>query len=144
MFKEFKTFIAKGDMVEIAVGLIIATAFTSVVGALTKDLINPIIGLAGKADFSNWFFVLKEGTTPGPYATVADADKVSAVVLKYGDFLSILINFLITAFVVFLLVKAFNRFKAKPQPAPAPEPVKNSKEEELLTEIRDLLQAAAK
>jgi large conductance mechanosensitive channel len=143
VLKEFRTFISKGNMVEIAIGLLIASAFTGVVTALTKDLINPIIGLIGKADFSSWYLVLRQGASPGPYSTLAEADKAGAVLLKYGDFLSVLINFLITGVVVFFILRSFNRFLSKPKPVEVVE-VKASKEELLLTEIRDLLREPAK
>jgi large conductance mechanosensitive channel len=142
VLKEFRDFIAKGNMVEIAVGLIIAAAFTGVVGALTKDIINPVIGLAGKADFSNLYLVLKEGPkTPGPYLTMSAADAAGAITLKYGDFVSVLINFFIAAFVVFLILKSMAKMLSKPKPVEVVE-VKVSAEEALLTEIRDLLKTS--
>jgi large conductance mechanosensitive channel len=124
MLKEFKEFIAKGNMLDLAVGIIIGAAFTALVGSFVKDIISPFIGLLGSANFDNMSLVLKQGPTPE-----------QAVVLSYGAFLTMLLQFLITAFVVFMIVKAANRLRKEEAPAPAapPEDVK------LLTEIRDLL-----
>lgn len=136
MLKEFRDFIAKGNVIDLAIGIIIGAAFTAIVNSLVKDILNPIIGLAGKANFDNMFLVLKEGTKrPGPYTTPADAQNAGAVVLMYGSFISNVINFLIIAFVVFMIVKAVKSVK-KPVESSAAGPTKT---EVLLTEIRDLL-----
>lgn len=137
MLKEFKEFIAKGNVLDLAVGIIIGAAFTAIVDSFVKDVISPVIGLAGKANFDNLFLVLKEGATPGHYGTPAEAQKAGAVTLNYGAFLTNLVNFLIVAFVVFLIVKAANRFRTKQQEAPAE--VATPADVVLLTEIRDLL-----
>jgi large conductance mechanosensitive channel len=140
MLKEFREFIAKGNVLDLAIGIIIGAAFTAIVGSFVKDILTPIIGLVGTSNFDDRFLVLKEGTpTPGPYASVEVASKAGAVTLNYGTFLTAFINFLIVAFVLFLIVKAANKVKKKeeaPAPAAPPEP---TKEEILLAEIRDLL-----
>lgn len=120
MLKEFKDFIARGNVIDMAVGIIVGAAFTSIVNSLVTNLINPLVGLfVGKIDLSNLVF------------TVGDAQ------FKYGAFLNAVINFLIIAFVVFMLVKGINRFRKKEAPAPAP--AKPSPEAEYLKEITELL-----
>jgi len=139
MLKEFREFIAKGNVLDLAIGIIIGAAFTAIVGSFVKDILTPIIGLVGTSNFDERFFVLKEGKEVGPYASVDLASKAGAVTLNYGTFLTAFINFLIVAFVLFLIVKAANKVKKKeetPAPVAPPEP---TKEEILLTEIRDLL-----
>ena len=121
MLKEFKDFIAKGNVMDMAVGIIIGAAFTAIVTSLVSDLINPIIGLiTGGVDFSNLFVNLGDGE----YATLAAAQEAGAPVFAYGSFFTAVINFLIIAFVVFLLVKMVNRVKdaaaKKEEEAPAP------------------------
>jgi large conductance mechanosensitive channel len=134
MIKEFKDFIAKGNVMDLAVGIIIGAAFTAIVGSLVGDLINPIIGLIlGGVNFSDMFIDLS-GTNP---ANMAAAKESGAAVFAYGAFITAIINFLIIAFVVFMLVKAMN--KIMPKPAPAPEAPKGPTQEELLTQIRDAL-----
>ncbi|HKA42032.1 MAG TPA: large conductance mechanosensitive channel protein MscL [Burkholderiales bacterium] len=139
MLKEFKEFAVRGNVVDMAVGIIIGAAFGKIVDSLVKDLIMPPIGLAlGKVDFANLFVVLKHGATPGPYATVDAAQKAGAVTFNYGVFINTCISFVIVAFAVFLLVRAINRLKRAeeqkpPEPAPTPEDVV------LLREIRDAL-----
>ncbi|GAN53408.1 large-conductance mechanosensitive channel protein MscL [Tanticharoenia sakaeratensis] len=132
---EFQKFLVRGNVVDLAVGIIIGAAFTAIVSSLVKDILTPFIGLlTGGIDFSNIFITLK-----GPHAaTLADAQKVGAVTVNVGVFLNAVIQFLIVSFVVFWLVKLVSMARAKPQPAPAtpPEP---SKSEVLLSEIRDLL-----
>ncbi|HOE17940.1 MAG TPA: large-conductance mechanosensitive channel protein MscL [Syntrophorhabdaceae bacterium] len=124
MLKEFKTFIMRGNVVDMAVGIIIGAAFTSIVKSLVDDVIMPPIGLLlGNIDFSNFFLVLKEGKIAGPYATLAAAKAAGAVTLSYGLFINTIISFLIVAFSVFLMIKQVNRFKSEPPP---PEP--NTKE----------------
>ena len=121
MLKEFKDFIAKGNVMDLAVGIIIGAAFTAIVGSLVADLINPIIGLIlGGVDFTNMYVVLK-GTVP-PGVGLAAARDAGAAVFAYGSFITAIINFLIIAWVVFMLIKAMNALmpkKAAPQAAPA-------------------------
>jgi large conductance mechanosensitive channel len=122
MMKEFKEFAVKGNVVDMAVGIIIGAAFGSIVKSLVSDVIMPPIGLLlGNVDFSNLFVVLKQGTTAGPYLTLADANTAGAVTLNYGMFINTIISFLIVAFAIFILVKNINRLKAK-EAAPAPAP----------------------
>lgn len=139
MFKEFRTFIARGNVMDMAVGIIVGAAFTAIVGSLVKDLINPIIGLIlGGLDFSNYFISL-DGSS---YPTLAEAETAGAATLNYGRFITAIINFLIIAFVVFLLVKGVNRIKdmaAREEEQPMPAAPSGPTQEELLTQIRDLL-----
>jgi large conductance mechanosensitive channel len=122
MLKEFKTFILRGNVVDMAVGIIIGSAFGAIVNALVDYVIMPPIGLLlGKVDFSNLFVILKEGAVPGPYASLAQAQEVGAVALSYGLFINTLISFLIIAFVIFLLIRAVNRMQ-RPEPAAPAEP----------------------
>jgi large conductance mechanosensitive channel len=136
MLKEFKEFAMRGNVLDMAVGIIIGAAFGSIVTSLVNDLLMPPIGmLLGGADFSNLFFVLKEGATQGPYASVAAAKAAGAVTLNIGVFLNAVISFLLVAFAVFLLVRGVNRMRREEPPPPAaPTP-----QEALLGEIRDLL-----
>ncbi len=139
MLREFKEFAMRGNVIDLAVGVVIGAAFGKIVDSLVKDVIMPPIGLAlGKVDFSNLFIVMKEGATAGPYATVADAAKAGAVTLNLGLFFNTLISFLIVAFAIFMTVKVINRLKREEAAAPAaaPEP---SEEVLLLREIRDAL-----
>ena len=139
MLKEFKEFAMRGNVVDMAVGIIIGAAFGTIVKSLVSDVIMPPIGLAlGDVDFSNLFSVLKEGTPAGPYAALVEAQEAGAVTINYGLFINTIISFLIVAFAVYLVIKAINNMKKKEEEAPEapPEP---SKEEVLLTEIRDLL-----
>lgn len=136
MFKEFKDFIARGNVVDLAVGIIIGAAFTAIVNSLVADLVNPIIGMiTGGIDFSNLFFNLGEGD----YASLAAAKEAGAPVLAYGAFITAVINFLIIAWVVFLIVKGVNRLKdataRKEEAAAAAGP----SELDVLLEIRDAL-----
>ncbi|MDX5358659.1 MAG: large conductance mechanosensitive channel protein MscL [Rhodobacterales bacterium] len=136
MLNEFKTFIARGNVIDLAVGIIIGAAFTAIVNSLVADLINPIIGLVtGGIDFSNLFIDLS-GTDPASLKAARDA---GAPVFAYGSFITAVINFLIIAWAVFMLVKGVNRLKAPP-PAPAS---KGPTTEELLIQIRDSLKARA-
>lgn len=110
MLKEFKEFAIKGNMVDLAIGVIIGIAFGAVVSSLVKDVIMPpIAALFGGADFSQLFVVLKEGSTAGPYATVQAALDAGAITLNYGAFINAVVNFLIVAWAVFLVVKAINK-----------------------------------
>lgn len=139
MFKEFREFAIKGNVVDMAVGIIIGAAFGTIVQSLVNDVIMPPIGLAlGNVDFSNLFVVLKEGVPPGPYAALADAQAAGAVTINYGLFINTVISFVIVAFAVFILVKNINRLKRQQEEAP-PAPPEPSNEEKLLTEIRDIL-----
>lgn len=122
MFKEFKEFAMKGNVVDMAVGIIIGAAFGTIVKSLVADIIMPPIGLLiGNVDFTNLFAVLREGATTGPYASLADAQKAGAVTINYGAFANTIISFVIVAFAVFLLIRSINRLKRQ-QEAPAPEP----------------------
>ncbi|HXC38989.1 MAG TPA: large conductance mechanosensitive channel protein MscL [Burkholderiales bacterium] len=141
MLEEFKKFALRGNVVDLAVGVIIGAAFGKIVDSLVKDVIMPPIGLVlGRVDFANLFIVLKQGTQPGPYPSVDAAQKAGAVTLNYGVFINAFISFVIVAWAVFLLVKAMNRLqkKAEEKPAEAPEPPEEVK---LLREIRDELKA---
>ena len=112
MFKEFKEFAVKGNMVDLAIGVVMGGAFGAVVSSLVKDVIMPPIGaLLGGADFSNLMWVIKEGTTAGPYATPAAAAEAGAVAMSYGVFINAVINFIIVAFAIFMLVKAINKMR---------------------------------
>lgn len=114
MLKEFKEFAMRGNVVDMAVGVIIGVAFGTVVQSLVNDVIMPPIGLAlGHVDFSNLFLVLKQGTTAGPYASLDAAKKAGAVTINYGAFVNTIISFLIVAFAVFLLVRGINRLRRK-------------------------------
>ena len=112
MFKEFKEFAVKGNVVDMAVGIIIGAAFTSIVNSLVNDIIMPPIGLIlGKVDFSNLYLVFRAGKVPAPYSSLADAKIAGAVTLNYGIFVNAIISFLIVAFAVFLMVRTINRLK---------------------------------
>ena len=120
MFKEFKEFAMKGNVLDMAVGIIIGAAFGPIVNSLVNDIIMPPIGLLlGSVDFANIFAVLQEGSkAAGPYASVAAAKAAGAVTMNFGLFVNTIINFLIVAFAVFLLVKNVNRFRRKEEEAP--------------------------
>ncbi|MEY8829141.1 large conductance mechanosensitive channel protein MscL [Sedimentitalea sp. XS_ASV28] len=138
MIQEFKDFIAKGNVMDMAVGIIIGAAFTAIVGSLVSDLINPIISLfMGGIDFSGQYIVLGDGE----YSSIAEAEEAGAAVFAWGRFVMAVINFFIIAFVVFLLVKAVNRARSlgeKPAEEAPAEPAGPS-EVDLLIEIRDTL-----
>ncbi len=139
MLKEFKEFAVRGNVVDMAVGIIIGAAFGKIVDSLVKDLIMPPIGLLlGKVDFANLFVVLKQGAQAGPYLSVEVAQKAGAVTFNYGAFINTLISFLIVAFAVFLLIRAINRLKRQEEQKPA-EPPATPEEIVLLREIRDSL-----
>lgn len=148
MMKEFRDFIARGNVMDMAVGIIIGAAFTAIVKSMVGDLINPIIGLIiGGIDFTNWFAVLG----PGEYDTLAEARDAGAAVFAYGSFLMAVLNFLIIAFVVFMLVRHVNKLRAMAQreeaeaeaeAAPEPEAPEGPTELEVLLEIRDALKKA--
>ena len=119
MLKEFKEFAMRGNVLDMAVGIIIGAAFGTIVTSLVNDVIMPPIGLlVGNVDFSNIFAVLKEGKAVGPYASVASAKAAGAVTLNVGVFINTVINFLIVAFAIFLLIRSINRFKRKEEAAP--------------------------
>jgi large conductance mechanosensitive channel len=120
MFKEFKEFVMKGNVVDMAVGIIIGAAFGTIVKSLVEDMIMPPIGLVlGNVDFANLFFVLKEGAAAGPYLSIADAQKAGAVMIKYGLFFNTIISFVIVAFSVFLLIRGINRLRREEEAPPA-------------------------
>ncbi len=136
MLEEFKKFALRGNVIDMAVGIIIGAAFGKIVDSLVKDLIMPPIGLLlGRVDFANLFMILKEGTTAGPYATVDAAQKAGAVTLNYGVFINTLISFLIVAFAIFMVIRAMNKLKKEEPAAPAATP----EDVMLLREIRDEL-----
>jgi large conductance mechanosensitive channel len=120
MFEEFKKFAMRGNVVDMAVGIIIGGAFGTIVKSLVSDVIMPPVGLLlGGVDFADWFITLKEGATAGPYATVAAAKEAGAVTLNAGLFINSMISFLIVAFAVFLLIKGMNSLQKKQEEAPA-------------------------
>lgn len=135
MIKEFREFISRGNVIDLAVGVIVGAAFTAIINSLVNDIINPLIGLlfGGRANFSNYFVPLAGQTA----TTLAEA-QAAGPVLAYGSFLTAVINFLLIAFVLFMIVRTVNRMRSKPDvPPPAlPEPTPS---ERLLAEIRDLL-----
>ena len=132
MLKEFREFAMRGNVVDLAIGVIIGASFGKIVDALVNDIIMPIIGIAGKADFTNYFVPLSSAVTAG---NLADARKQGGV-LAYGDFITIAINFIIIAFALFLVVRGINALK---KPAPGAPPAPPSDEIVLLTQIRDAL-----
>lgn len=139
MLQEFKQFAMRGNVVDMAVGIIIGAAFGKIVESLVKDLIMPPIGmLLGKVDFANLFMVLREGANPGPYLSVDAAQKAGAVTFNYGVFINTCISFVIVAFAVFILIRAINRMKQKEAEAPA-APAPTPEDVLLLREIRDSL-----
>jgi large conductance mechanosensitive channel len=136
MFKEFKAFAMRGNVVDMAVGIIIGAAFGKIISSLVKDIIMPPIGvLLGGVDFSNLFIDL----SMSGYTTIAAAEAAGAPLLKYGLFINTVIDFSIVAFAIFMMVKAMNKLKKQEAEAPPPPPPEPTTEEKLLTEIRDLL-----
>ena len=132
MLKEFREFAMKGNVLDMAIGIIIGAAFGKIVSSFVADVMMPPLSmLTGKVDFTNWFVSL----TGGDYTTLAQAQQAGAVTLNYGAFLNAVINFLIVAFAIFVLIKQVNRFKREAPAAPAEPPA----QEKLLAEIRDLL-----
>lgn len=135
MLQEFREFIQKGNVMDLAVAVIIGAAFGAIVGSLVNDIINPILGLfLGGLDFSNLFIAL-DGNS---YATLTAAQEAGAATLNIGLFITAVINFLVIAFVIFLLVRSVNNMKKKEEDQPAAPPTPSA-EEKLLREIRDLL-----
>ena len=142
MSTEFREFALKGNVMDLAVGVIIGAAFGKIVDSLVRDVIMPPIGLAlGRVDFSNLFLVLRDGGQPGPYATVEAAAKAGAVTLNYGVFFNTMISFVIVAWAVFLLIKAMNRMKREEPAAPPAAPPEPPEDVKLLREIRDALRS---
>ncbi|MFD1911655.1 large conductance mechanosensitive channel protein MscL [Halodurantibacterium flavum] len=148
MLKEFRDFIARGNVIELAVGIIIGASFTAIVNSLVQDLINPLIGIfTGGVDFSNLFIALSSES----FSSVAAAEAEGVAVFRYGAFITAVINFLIIAWVVFLLVKGVNKVKEAaarqhpraPEPDAPPVSPKGPTQEELLAEIRDILKGRA-
>ena len=138
MLKEFREFAMKGNVVDLAVAVIIGAAFGAIVASLVGDIIMPIVGsITGGLDFSNYFTGLSKAVTAN---NLVDAKKQGAV-LAWGNFLTLTLNFIIIAFVLFMVVRLITRLKRRNEAAPTPPP-KPSREEELLTEIRDLLKKA--
>ena len=139
MLEEFKKFALRGNVVDLAVGVIIGAAFGAIVSSMVADIIMPIIGaITGGLDFSNYFTGLSKSVTA---TNLADAKKQGAV-LAWGSFLTLTLNFIIVAFVLFMVIRVMNQLKRKEEAKPA-EPPKPSAEAVLLTEIRDLLKAKA-
>lgn len=120
MLKEFKEFAMKGNVVDMAVGIVIGTAFGVIVKSLVSDVIMPPVGLLlGDVDFSDLFVIIKEGAAAGPYATLAAAKEAGAVTLNYGVFMNAVISFIIVAYALFLVVRAMNRLKRQQEAPPA-------------------------
>ena len=138
MMQEFREFAVKGNVIDLAVGVIIGGAFGKIVDSVVADLIMPVVGLVfGKLDFSSLFVVL--GTVPAGTPNTLDALRKAGVpVLAYGNFITIAVNFIILAFIIFMMVKQITRL-TRQQPAPAPEPVATPEDVVLLREIRDSL-----
>lgn len=135
MLNEFKEFIAKGNVMDLAVGVIIGGAFGAIVKSLTDDVIMPVVGaIFGGFDFTNFFIPLASGVTAG----TLDAAREQGAVLAYGSFITQVINFLILAWIIFLMVKAVNSLRREEEPAPEAPPAPPA-DVALLTEIRDLL-----
>lgn len=138
MWREFRDFAMRGNVIDLAVGIIIGAAFTTIVNSLVNDIIMPPLGLAlGGIDFSDFFLTLKGGS----YPTLTAAKAAGAVTVNYGLFINAILRFIIVAFAIFILVKQINRL-ARPTPAPT-EPPPPPREEVLLTEIRDILKDRA-
>jgi len=121
MFKEFKEFAMRGNVIDMAVGIVIGAAFGTIVKSLVSDIIMPPIGLLlGKVDFANLFAVLKQGeAAAGPYASLADAQAAGAVTINYGVFINTLISFIVIAFAIFMVIRSMNKLKKKEEAPPA-------------------------
>jgi len=123
MWKEFKAFAIQGNVVDMAVGIVIGAAFTAIVNSLVADIIMPPLGVITKGiDFSNAFLVLSKGTVPGPYETLAAAEEAGAIVLRYGTFLNKLISFAFIAFAIFLVIRYINKLRDPRQTPDPPAP----------------------
>lgn len=131
MLKEFKDFAMKGNLVDIAVAFVMGAAFNKVVTSFTGGIVSPLVGLIFNSDFKDLKYIVKEGTANDA------GEMVGEVAVMYGDFLTNLIDFIIVAFVMFMIIKGINRLKKKEEPAP--EAPKGPSDNDLLTEIRDLL-----
>ena len=141
MLKEFKEFALKGNVMDLAVGVIIGAAFGKIVGSVVNDLIMPVVGrLLGGLDFSNYFVALK-AIPPGTAMTLDAVKKAGVPVFAYGNFLTVVIDFAILAFIIFLLVRWINKLKRTEAAAPPPAPAEPPEEVKLLREIRDSLKA---
>ncbi|HET9271499.1 MAG TPA: large-conductance mechanosensitive channel protein MscL [Vicinamibacterales bacterium] len=142
MLKEFKEFAMRGNVLDMAVGIIIGAAFGTIVSSLVNDVIMPPVGLAlGGVDFTNMFVTLRDGAkAAGPYASLADAKAAGAVTLNYGLFVNSIVSFLIVAFAIFMVVKGANSLKQQQAEAAAAPPAPTA-DQKLLAEIRDLLKA---
>jgi len=141
MLKEFKEFAMRGNVIDLAIGIIIGAAFGKIVTSFVNDIIMPPIGLLmGNVDFSNLFVNLDMSQT---YASVAEAETAGAPIIKYGIFINTVIDFVIVAFAIFLVIRAINKFRRKEATAPTPPPAPTT-EEKLLAEIRDLLRAQSR
>lgn len=134
MMSEFKAFAMKGNVMDLAVGVIIGAAFGKIVDSLVNDIIMPIVGMFGNVDFSNLLIVL--GSNPNNLTALADLKKANIPTMAYGNFITILINFIILAFIIFMLVRAMNNMKKAEPPAPPPP---TPEDISLLREIRDAL-----
>ena len=120
MLKEFRDFAMRGNVVDLAIGVIIGASFGAIVNSLVKDILMPPLGLLlGKVDFANLFWVIRPGTPTEPYATLVDAQAAGAVTMNYGLFINVIVSFIIVAFAVFLLIRAVNRLQ---KPAPVADP----------------------
>ena len=120
MFKEFKEFAMKGNVMDMAVGIIIGAAFGAIIKSLVADVLMPPIGLLlGNVDFSNLFIVIKKGAIAGPFATLAEAQKAGAVTINYGVFINTIISFIIIAFAIFIVIRNLNRLKRQEEAPPA-------------------------
>lgn len=148
MLREFREFAIRGNVLDMAVGIVVGAAFGTIVQSLVNDVFMPPIGLlVGGVDFTDLFVTLSEGTTPGPYPTLQAAEAAGAVTINYGRFFNSLVSFVVIAFAVFLVVRAFNRLQRKKEALAVEEPAADeveevparSSEEALLTEIRDVL-----
>ena len=147
MFNEFKKFALQGNVVDLAVGIVIGAAFGAIVNSVVQDVMMPVFGVVtGGLDFSQRFALLRDGTPPGPYASIAVAKAAGASTMNYGLFLNAVVNFLIVAIALFLVVKAMNSARKAKDEAPAPPapPALPTTEEKLLAEIRDLLKSGAR
>ncbi|WP_367358900.1 large conductance mechanosensitive channel protein MscL [Syntrophus sp. (in: bacteria)] len=125
MLKEFKEFALKGNVVDMAVGIVLGVAFGAIIKSLVDDLLMPPLGLVlGSADFTNLFMIIKEGASPGPFATLAEAQKAGAVTVNYGLFINTIVNFVIVAFALFLVIRNMNELRRrmeKPEAEAAPD-----------------------
>jgi large conductance mechanosensitive channel len=144
MLKEFKEFAVKGNVLDMAVGIIIGAAFGTVVQSMVNDVLMPPIGiLLGGVDFSDLFITLRQGAIPGPYVNLEAAREAGAVTINYGVFANSLISFIIVAFAVFMLVRSFNKLKRQEEKALDVAPAAPPADIVLLSEIRDLLKQRA-